>query len=464
MAASIAKLAILLTTDTSGMQKGFSDAAKHTQAFSGQISGIQTQLLNTFGMGQLAGLSGTALAIGGVAIAAVGAGAAIYKLASYSLELAAANESAATSFKVMLGSAQEAQALMAGLRGFAAQTPFGFGDLQSATKTLLQFGVAGDDIMPTLRMLGDASGGNAQRLQQMALAFGQMSSAGRLMGQDLLQMINAGFNPLKVISEETGISMGDLKKRMEEGAISAEMVASAFQIATSEGGMFHNGMAEASQTLTGLWSTFKDELKELAVIIGEQLLPLAKELLEAAIEGVRWVKAWFEDADAMAGGTDKAKKSIDELRKSFEPLSSNAGQVAKEMEKMQQRADALVKSLRNPMEVFKDSAREANELLDSGLISIETWGRAIERAGEVYKDAVKTAQMPSFQDTRVGAADRYTTAGFSAVQQARMSFQKMIDLQQQELNLKKEGNRLSAELLDIAKNQKPPQPKIVTSL
>lgn len=44
--------------------------------------------------------------------------------------------------------------------------------------------------------------GNNEKFSSMTLAFAQMSAAGRLMGQDLNQMINAGFNPLQVISEK----------------------------------------------------------------------------------------------------------------------------------------------------------------------------------------------------------------------------------------------------------------------
>src|SRR5690606_5732956 len=143
------------------------------------------------------------------------------------------------------------------LRRFAEVTPFEFTDLQDAAKTLLNFGIEGDKVLPLLQMLGDASGGNAQRFQQMALAFAQMSASGRLMGQDLLQMINAGFNPLLVISQQTGLSIGDLKKKMEQGQISVEMVTEAFRIATSEGGLFFGMMDKQSQTLTGRWSTLQ---------------------------------------------------------------------------------------------------------------------------------------------------------------------------------------------------------------
>lgn len=58
--------------------------------------------------------------------------------------------------------------------------------------------------------------GNASRFQLLSLAFSQMSATGRLMGQDLNQMINAGFNPLQEISKKTGKSIGELKEAMAD--------------------------------------------------------------------------------------------------------------------------------------------------------------------------------------------------------------------------------------------------------
>lgn len=89
---------------------------------------------------------------------------------------------------------------------------------------MLGFGIESDKVMGYLKALGDISMGDSERFQSLALAFSQMSATGKLMGQDLLQMINAGFNPLKVISEETGKSIGELKDEMSQGKISAEMV------------------------------------------------------------------------------------------------------------------------------------------------------------------------------------------------------------------------------------------------
>ncbi len=170
-------------------------------------------------------------------------------------------ENSLTNFTTMLdGSVDHAQAKVEELRVFAAKTPFELGDLAQSTQTLMSFGVGAEYTTPLLRMLGDVSLGNKQKFQSLSLVMGQVVSQGKLMGGDLLQMINAGFNPLQVISEKTGQSMSELKDEMSKGAVSAQMVVEAFQMATSEGGKFYKGMESASQTFDGVMSTLKDNI------------------------------------------------------------------------------------------------------------------------------------------------------------------------------------------------------------
>lgn len=100
--------------------------------------------------------------------------------------------------------------------------------------------------------------GESGKFNSLTLAFSQMSATGKLMGQDLNQMINAGFNPLQTISEKTGKSIATLKDEMSKGAISAEMVQQAFIDATSAGGKFYNMSENASQTINGQMSMMQD--------------------------------------------------------------------------------------------------------------------------------------------------------------------------------------------------------------
>lgn len=210
-----------------------------------------------------------------------------------------------SNFETMLGSAEAATEHVSQLKEFAAATPFEMSDLANASKTLLAFGTDVNDVMPTMKMLGDVSLGNKDKFNSLALVFGQVSSQGKLMGQDLLQMINAGFNPLQVISERTGESMASLKDRMSKGEIGIEEVTQAFQWATEEGGKFAGGMEKASKTFDGLISTLKDNAMSL---LGEVVQPLTEQmtstLLPAALDAVEKLSEAFRSGGS--GGLIKA--------------------------------------------------------------------------------------------------------------------------------------------------------------
>lgn len=153
------------------------------------------------------GLKVTATAIGAVSGAF---GAAVLSGVKYNSQM----EQYITSFGTMLGSAEEATKLVNNLKEMGAKTPFETSDLAKASQTLLAFGTSAEDLLPTLQMLGDVSQGNKERFDSLTLAFAQVGSAGKLSGQDLLQFVNAGFNPLNEISKMTGESMAELKERM----------------------------------------------------------------------------------------------------------------------------------------------------------------------------------------------------------------------------------------------------------
>jgi tape measure domain-containing protein len=203
------------------------------------------------------------------------------------VKAAADMEMQQAAFETLLGSAEKAKVLLGDLTDLAASTPFQLTDLAEGAKTMLAFGIANEKILPNLQMLGDIAGGNADKLKSLTLAFSQIQSTGRLMGQDLLQLINAGFNPLTIIAEKTGKSMAQLKKDMEAGAISADMVSDAFKTATSEGGLFFGGMERASKTFKGLVSTLVDNVVALGRSIGDILLPTLKNIVGTLSD---WVK------------------------------------------------------------------------------------------------------------------------------------------------------------------------------
>lgn len=190
---------------------------------------------------------------------------------SYNMQM----ETYQTNFATLLGDADKAKQLMAEVQAYAQKTSFDTPGLADAAQMLLTVGYNVDDVMPMLKMLGDVSLGDADRMNSLALAMSQVTSAGKLQGQDLNQLINAGWNPLQEISEMTGQSMAELKDEMSKGAISADMVAEALQHATSEGGKFYKAVENGGQTLHGklgnLEETFQSHFGQAFEGASEQL-------------------------------------------------------------------------------------------------------------------------------------------------------------------------------------------------
>lgn len=184
-------------------------------------------------------------------------------------------------FGVLTGSEEKGNQLAGGLNKLQQDTILGPEVFKNA-QTMMGFGIGAEKVIPTLKMLGDVSMGDAEKLNSLTLAFSQVSAGGKLTGQDLLQFINAGFNPLNEISKTTGKSMSVLKDEMSKGAISSQMVANAFETATGKGGLYNNMLLKLAETPYGKLQQLMGQFEALKVKIGEALMPLAEFLMKIA--------------------------------------------------------------------------------------------------------------------------------------------------------------------------------------
>ena len=175
---------------------------------------------------------------------------------------------------LMGGDVAGANALFGKIAEYGKTTVYDKAGLIDAQKTMMSFGIEGEKAFGVLKQIGDVAMGDGQKMQSLALAFSQATSAGKLQGQDLMQMINAGFNPLNEISKHTGKSMAQLKDEMSKGKITADQLAQAFQWATEEGGLFYQGAEKAGQTFAGKLGQMKDSLAELGVKVFNTLEPV----------------------------------------------------------------------------------------------------------------------------------------------------------------------------------------------
>ena len=279
------EIAARVTLDTSQLDK---DVQRATGKFR-QISQSAQQESNRM----RDALMGVGKAMG-IAFSAQQAVQFVQKLVSVRSEIQALE----VSFRTLLGSQQASAELMRQMKEFAAATPLQLGDLAKGAQTMLGFNVDADEIMPMLKAIGDISMGDAQKFQALTLAFSQMQSVGKLMGQDLLQVINAGFSPLAVMADKTGKSIGELKEQMAAGAISADMVKQAFIDATSEGGKFHGMLSGQGDTVKGAIAQLSGAITDMFNGIGEQ----SEGIIKGSVKSVQWLVENYETLGKVLAG------------------------------------------------------------------------------------------------------------------------------------------------------------------
>lgn len=201
-------------------------------------------------------------------------------------KLAAGAETTRVQFETMLGK-DKGNALLDKLREFAAVTPFMFSGVAGSGRTLLSFGVQQEEVMDVLKMVGDVAAGTGKDFQELSVIYGQIKGMGRLLGQDFLQLVNSGF-PVIEIAKTMGITMGELRKKMEEGAVPFDAVQETFKRVTSEGGIYNNMMEKLSQTTEGKWSTMMDNLILSGQKLGAIFIPMINKVIDTVIKAVEW--------------------------------------------------------------------------------------------------------------------------------------------------------------------------------
>jgi len=176
-----------------------------------------------------------------------------------------------TSLNVLTGSAEEGSKAFERLVKFSAGTPFQLDELVRANNTLLGFGMSSDSAYKALKNIGDIAAVSGGDLQGISVAFGQVAASGRLMGQDLLQLINNGVPIIDMLASSMGVATSEVKGLVSEGAVTFPVLIKAFEDATSAGGQFAGGMELQSKTIFGLFSTLRDNMNIALAEIGNSI-------------------------------------------------------------------------------------------------------------------------------------------------------------------------------------------------
>lgn len=284
------RLSYAITLDTAQLEASAKRASNEFKSMGGNIENESKRI-------------DSAMRTIGTAAAAYFSVTALTNFARSVVQVRGEIESLEISFATLLGSTDKAKELFGAIREFEVKTPMTLEPLAKGAQTLLGFGVAAEKVMPILKQIGDISMGNAERFQSLVLAFAQASANGKLMGQDLLQMINAGFNPLNQMSKDTGKSIAELRDEMSKGAISADDMEKAFASATAEGGQFYGmlnkqseGINGALSNLEGAWDSVLNEIgssQQNVFVSGVKLLTTMVEHYDVFLNAILSVAAAY---------------------------------------------------------------------------------------------------------------------------------------------------------------------------
>ena len=201
-------------------------------------------------------------------------------------------QQADVAFTTMLWGAEAARRMLQDLSDFAANTPFELTGVRETAKQLLAYNIEAHKIIPTLKALGDVSAGLSVPIQQVAFAYGQVKSAGRLLGQDLRQFTNAGVPIIAELAKNLGVAESKIKDMVSAGKIWFADVEKAFQTMSSEWGKFANLMEKQSDTMMGAWSNLQDSIDSLGEAIWSLFTGEVGGLFKWMASIVEAVKEW----------------------------------------------------------------------------------------------------------------------------------------------------------------------------
>lgn len=240
------KINVVLGIDTGQFERSLNAMSKRMQRFAADLQNAGSTLTQA------------------LTIPLAGAGAA-------ALSTAAKYETLRVSLSTLLGSAEKGAEAFDRLAEFAAKTPFQLEDVATGAKQLLAFGLNIDEVYDSLSFLGDIAGATGSNLQDLTLIFGQARSIGAAYTEDLRQLAQRGVPVFDLLSEKTGLTGDALRKFIEQGKVTFPLLQELLKSTAQEGGIFFGGMEAQSKTLSGVFSTFKDNVSLALARIGDAI-------------------------------------------------------------------------------------------------------------------------------------------------------------------------------------------------
>lgn len=278
----IARLLTIYDADT----RGFDEKSKDVEGTLEKLS--SGSVFGGFVGAQIFMEAGRALA--GLAMEGVQAYASFERL-GMSLETLAAREAmnagqAQSMSEALAMSGEKAEGLVRWIQELAVKSPFSREGVSAAFRQAMAYGFASDEAQRLTQALIDfaaGSGASEGAMNQIALALGQIQAKGKLSGQEILQLVNAGIPVQQILAKAFGKSTAEIAKMTEQGLIPANAAIEAIVQSLEQD--FSGAAARQAESVSGLLTSLSD-LKDinLTAFFGgffEEVQPYLAEFVDA---------------------------------------------------------------------------------------------------------------------------------------------------------------------------------------
>ena len=329
------------------------------------------------GMLSLKNIAETALGVG-VADMAMRAGTALFEMGKSAVMSASMMEQQNIAFQTLLGSASEAEKVMARIKKEAKTTPFQLEGLTRMNQLLIGSGLNAEKAMDTVLELGDvlsAVGKGEAELTRIGNTISQVFGKGKADAVDFKELVNAGWVTVREdVAETMGVTVGALNELVSEGKVGFDELSQTLERVTGEGGRFSGAMESQSQTFAGQMSNIKDSLTLIGAEIGKAMLPMLKKVASGLLKFADFIS---KSASAIKKflSTPLVKFMV-KVNKSLFKLLTGFGLFIKGFKLAKKIVDVFAKAWKNNFLGIQTATKafiEINKMMIDGIIQGVEW-------------------------------------------------------------------------------------------
>ena len=219
-------------------------------------------------------------------------------------------------------------------------------------------------------------------------------------------------------------------------------------------------------TWAGQWERVNEQLgiaglrftmiaREASSALADRLAAINKAMFPDSVAYIESLKARKEAEKAMAAQKERAAKAAKEQaeanKKAAEAQQKERDALLDLKNAQRDRADQIRESVQTPAEQLKATFQELRSLLQSGFLDEQTAIRAAKEAMDRNKKRPEDIQSRP----GIAAVQRFSMAGFSALQEGKREMDRLEQVQKQQLKAEQEQLKVQQDIAGILRGQKP---------